>query len=1433
MLTADPQRRAAKLAELIDILGRDAAPEDRDLVLAFAPVVFADMPDRLALGLPAEPLAGRIRSHFRFVAREIPPAHQLYKGLPGIHVAVRNPREAEARAIGAGHGLPLESTVVETHTIDTPFIFESLKHYFQKAGLRVFSAIHPIFAARRQWERVVWIGDPHDEGSKECYCHFQIEPVESKERLRRIEHEVCAVLKCVFLAVADFKDMGRVCQELGARLRSRSGQEDHLASARAFLDWLRDDNYVFMGTVGYKAASDGRLDKLDETATGVFTDETLLPVVFPGVMEHVESHLAPAPGHYRIIDLDFCNNASCIYHLEPIEDLRVREWGPDGTLTGVTLLLGRFARGAFAQRADRIPLLKEKHDWLLRESQAMPSSHAWREIRAAFNSFPKTELFYADVRDLKQIIDRIVYMTGDDEIAVHVRKGAGYEALYIAFSRLRYAYQTEEALRRALAEAFGPVSFGSSVDCGAVTLLLFYFDAAGLERPIDPEEVRRLTFPLVTQWEDRVAEALEREFGEREGRRLFRRFVTPETRSGLYRESTPPEQVPDDVRHFDNLEGRLEVRVIPRTSETVALNLYSVRSLGLTDILRTLQNLGLTVTEELRIPIALPEGRKCFLYRFELEAPQWRIAALHLGHERFTEALRSLDEERATDDPLNSLILLAGLGGRDVEVLRTLRNHLLQIRTHYNAETVNGVLTRNGPVAAALYKAFAARFDPTLTGDRGAAVEEADAGVKKALEAVRSLAEDEILRALDNLIKAALRTNAYQRPERPVFSIKVDSRKVDGMPSPRPMFEIYVHSRRLEGIHLRGGRVARGGIRWSDRHDDFRTEVLGLMKTQMVKNSIIVPVGSKGGFVLKGDVPGRPALDDYLIDRYREFVSGLLDVTDNRVDGRVLHPPEVIRLDGDDPYLVVAADKGTAHLSDTANSVSAQYGFWLGDAFASGGSAGYDHKKMAITARGAWECVKHHFRNLGKDVQREPFTMAGIGDMSGDVFGNGALQSRATKLVAAFNHLHIFIDPDPDPERSFKERERLFQLPRSTWRDYDPALISGGGGVFDRSAKAVPLSPEIKKLLEIEGEAASGEEVIRKILSAKIDLLYNGGIGTYVKAESEDDAEVGDRANDRVRVNGRDVRARVVAEGGNLGFTQKGRLEVWAHGGLLNTDAVDNSGGVDTSDHEVNIKILLDMLVKKGVIKGRAERNRILAEMTDEVTHLVLADNASQALALSLDGLRSARRYEEFVSFIDDMAGAGILSRADESVPSRDELLASPHRKRGLPRPLLAVLLGYTKMFAFQMVMETDLPDREAGQPFLHSYFPGRLRARFAEHFPAHVLRREIVATAAVNHLVNQAGVTLLERMMVAGKAGIGEVVTAYVDVDREAEAPELREALLGAGLEAAAEQEALLEIEEALEASVRDRLEGKKAITARDALREIRGRLKLGLAVP
>src|SRR5262245_6581475 len=1388
MITMDPKGRADRQSALLDILKREASAEDRGLVLQLAPHFFADTPDRIALGVPLPALAARMLAQFRFVVREMPPAHQLYRGLPGIHVSVRNPSEEEARRIGGGQGLPVETTIVESHTIDAPFIFESLKNYFRKQGLRVYSAMHPMFTVRRQWERIAWLGGPRDEGQKESYCHFQIEEVESRERLRRIEHEIFSVLKCVFTAVEDFQDMLRNVREMKPLLKGRDGGAGEVESSRAFLDWLLADNYVFQGTVKYRIGPDGQPERIAETATGVFQDPALLPVVFPGLIEEVESHLVPAADDRRIIDIDYCNNASAIYHLEPIDDVVVREWGADGSLAGAMLLIGRLARGAFTQKAADVPLLRQKHDWILSQSGVMPHSHAYREIRAVFNRFPQRELFYADAANLKDLVERLADMSSDEEIVVHSRSGPGYVALSVAFSRLRYSYRIEEDLRAAFSHAFGPISFSTSTDLGAVSLLLYYFEASRLDHPVEVDEARALAAPLLTTWEDRAGAALERAFGEGEGRRLFRKYVRVESRSGLYRESTVPEEVPADIRIFETLEGRLEVRIAAKKPQVATINLYHVEPLGLTDTLRTLQHLGLDVVDELRLPLLLPDNRNAYLYRFDVIAPAHRISALVSGQERFAKALQALDEGRATDDPLNALLLFAGLSWREVEVLRTLRNHLLQVRTHYNADTVNGVLLRNSASAAALYALFIARFDPDLGGDRAAAIEAAEAGVTKALESVRSLAEDEVLRGLANLIRAALRTNAFQRPERPVFSIKVDSRKVEGMPSPRPLFEIYVHSRLLEGIHLRGGKVARGGIRWSDRHDDFRTEILGLMKTQMVKNSVIVPVGSKGGFVLKGNVPGRPALDQYLIDRYREFVSGLLDVTDNIVEGKVLHPPDLVRHDGEDPYLVVAADKGTAHLSDTANSVSNQYGFWLGDAFASGGSAGYDHKKMGITARGAWECVKHSFKNLGMDIQKQPFSAVGIGDMSGDVFGNGVLLSPVLKLVAAFNHVHVFVDPNPDIERSFKERQRLFALPRSGWRDYDATLISKGGGVFDRSAKSIPISPEMRALLEIQAEATSGEEVIRRILQAKVDLFYNGGIGTYVKSQGEDDADVGDRANDRVRVNGTELRARVVGEGGNLGFTQRGRLEYWQAGGLVNTDAVDNSGGVDTSDHEVNIKILMDVLVKKGVVKGRDERNRILAQMTDEVAELVLADNASQALCLSLDGIRSANRYEEFVVFVEDLLGAGVLNRTDDAVPTRDELLASPEKKRGLPRPLLAVLLGHTKNWAFQMLMETDFPDSSEGRPLLDAYFPEHLRASYAAHFEEHALKREIIATVAVNYIVNNAGITFLERATDKAATDLGTLVAAYLDLDHKGPR-EKRQAVRSAGSAAAQEQ--------------------------------------------
>jgi glutamate dehydrogenase len=1409
MITADPQRRAAVLNEVLDILRREAPADDRDLLCSFAPIIFAEMPDLLALRLPAAALAARLHHYFTFVARTIPPETQLYRGLPGIHVKVRNPGEADAAGLGMGEvdGGPHDATIVDIHTPDAPFLFESLKNYFQRRGLRVFSAIHPIFTVHRQWERIVRIGSGNDEGARELLCEFRIERVEKKEKLHHIEHQVFSLLKSVFLAVENFPDMKRTLRELAPRLTARRGDTQELEGARAFIDWLLDENYVLFGMLRYHIGEDGRPHPDQEAALGAFKDPALLPVVFPGLVEQARATLVPQDGDDRVVDIDYSVRAYAIHHLEPIDDVVIREWGPDGDFTGATVLFGRLAKGALAERAQDIPMLKEKLATLLALLGARPNSHAFRETRAIFNHFPKRELFYASTGDLKRIIDQMVHMASDDEIIVTTRQGAGYAAALVAFSELRYSHKTEEDLKLALADRFGPISFNTWADCGNNVVLVFYFDAATLEHPLEAEKAKEIAARTITSWEDQVAHEMDVAFGPLEGRQLLRKYVRTESRSGLYRETAEPREVPEDVRRLESLEARLEMTVLQESPERVCLKLFSPTPLGLTETLRTLQHLGLKVVDELGIPLVLPEGRKGFMERFKIEVTPKLAAAVLKNEEGLLDALRALHEGRATDCPLNGLILLEGLGWRQVDILRTLRNHLLQIRPHYNSDTINSVLLRNSRVAAALFREFAARFDPALRPQREEAMEQREDEVNRALGKVASLREDEILRAFHNLICAMVRTNFYQTPERPVISIKVESARVEGMPSPRPLYEIYVHSPLLEGIHLRGGKVARGGIRWSDRHDDFRTEILGLMKTQMLKNSIIVPVGSKGGFVLKGNVPQRPALDAYLTNRYRQFISGLLDVTDNIVDGEVMHPPDVVRHDDDDPYLVVAADKGTAHLSDTANEVSAQYGFWLGDAFASGGSHGYDHKEEGITARGAWECIRHHFRNLGHDIQEQPFTCVGIGDMSGDVFGNAMRLSRATKLVAAFNHRHIFIDPDPDPEKSFAERDRLFGLPRSAWTDYDASLISEGGGIFDRSAKSIPISPQMQTLLGITASEASGEEVIRHILKAKVDLLYNGGIGTYIKASTEDDVEVGDRANDLVRVDGAEVQARVLGEGGNVGVTQKGRIEYWGRGGLCNTDAIDNSGGVDMSDHEVNIKILLSLLTRNGVIGSRDERNRMLEGMTDEVSELVLADNRHQAVAITLDGLRSAQGYEEFLDAIDHLVGLQVLSRENEDLPSRDELLASPTRDRGIPRPIRAILLGYTKIWAYTEVLHAAWVDTEIGLPLLERYFPRRLRESAREYFPTHPLRREIVATVAANHVVNHAGVSFLPRAARTTDADVGEIVAAYLEVDRELEADTERQQLLESGLSLNEELAKLLEIEERLEAGVQERV--------------------------
>ena len=1403
MITQDPSARALRLAEIEDALKKSATPEDANLILAFSRAFYAELPDSIALEGDARRTAERLSQHFNFFVHEVPEAHQAGQGVPGLHVRARNIGATETRVI-AGKTISAEVTVVETHTLDAPFIFESLKNYFRKAGLRVISSVHPILSVKRQWGKVTSVGPATDEGTKELLCHFRIDKVEDKDRLREIEHEIHAVLKAVFVSVTDFPAMRRHVMELAAGVLDRRSDAAHLQSTKAFIEWLLDDNYILQGLARYRVTPSGSLDRKGEIGLGVFSDPALVNIVFPEMLEEIEVRLLPSPEDNRTIVIDYGNHATALHSVEPVDDIVVREWAQDGSLKGVTLLLGRFSMTALIERPNDIPILREKQDYLLETCGGIKNSHAYRETRAIFNRMPKRELFYTDRASLKQIVDKIVFATGDDDLFIQVRQGAGYQALYVVFSRLRYSGQMERDLTQKYQDAFGPITFVTSADLGNTSMIVFYFDGDHLTEPIDVERAEQIAAQETNTWTDRVSLEMVRHFGEAEGRKLFDRYVRSESRSGVYREMTPPEQVPQDVECLEQLSEGLGARAIARSTEEATLKVFSRRPLVLSEIFRTLTNLGLNVTEEVSMPVALPNGRKGHIYQFETRATTRVIGTLASDTSRVVDVLRRIEEGRSTDDPLNTLVLEGGLSAREVEVLRCLRNHLLQLRTHYNVETVNQALLRNTAATTAISRHFSARFEPALGEEREAVVITRGKDVQAALEAIASLQDDEVLRGLSGLVNAALRTNAFQKPERAVISIKFESKSIPLVPSPRPMFEIAVHSRSVHGVHLRGGKVARGGIRWSDRHDDFRREILGLMKTQMVKNSIIVPVGSKGGFVLKGNVPTRPALDAYLIDRYREYVSGLLDITDNIVDGAVLHPPDVVRYDGDDPYLVVAADKGTAHLSDTANGVSNQYGFWLGDAFASGGSVGYDHKKVGITARGAWECVKHHFANLGIDCQKEPFTVAAIGDMAGDVFGNGMLMSRVTKLVAAFNHAHIFIDPTPDASVSFAERDRLFKLPRSSWRDYNVALISKGGGIFDRGAKSIPITPEMRTALGIEASVAalSGEELIRAILRAPVDLLYNGGIGTYVKASSEEHQDAGDRANDRVRVDAREVRARVVSEGGNLGLTQKGRLELARQGVLLNTDAIDNSGGVDMSDHEVNIKILMSILLKAGALANVEARNKLLAEMTDQVADLCLADNDNQTLAITLDVMRSKAALDEHLDCIDALVASQYLSPQDDSVPARD-VLRRDCADTGLPRPLLSVLLGETKRYLFEAVLPTTFPDSPEGASLLASYFPQRLQKEYAQHFAAHPLKREIVGTVAVNHIVNTAGIGFVHGAMKASGKDAGEVFAAFYRVSNAEGAAKARAAIHAEAKDAASRQAKLLAFEAALGAKV------------------------------
>ena len=859
--------------------------------------------------------------------------------------------------------------------------------------------------------------------------------------------------------------------------------------------------------------------------------------------------------------------------------------------------------------------------------------------------------------------------------------------------------------------------------------------------------------------------------GERGGLALFRRYG--DAFSTAYRDSFTVAAAIHDIDRVEEAraQGGLAMSLYrPVEAAEHALRFKIFHSHGavhLSDILPMLEHMGLRVVEETPYPVT-PQGATAPVWMHDFSLLSRTGAGIDIGAAKadFQEAFARIWSGELEDDGFNRLVLLARINWREVTILRAYCKYLRQAGIAFSQTYMEDTLANNPDLARLLVEIFRARFTPGKETPQRLGAAEMEAEFLKKLDAVSNLDEDRILRRFLNVLQATLRTNFFQTTAngpKPYLSFKLDSLAVDELPLPRPRYEIFVYSPRVEAIHLRGGKVARGGIRWSDRREDFRTEVLGLMKAQMVKNAVIVPLGSKGGFVVKRPPTegGRDALQAEVVECYKTLIRGLLDITDNLKGDKVVPTADVVRRDDDDTYLVVAADKGTATFSDIANGVSREYGFWLDDAFASGGSAGYDHKKMGITARGAWESVKRHFRELGIDVQSTAFTVAGVGDMSGDVFGNGMLRSNHIKLVAAFDHRHIFIDPDPDPTASLKERDRLFKLPRSSWADYDKAVLSPGGSIIDRKAKSVAVTPVVAKLLDIKAETITPAALMQAILRARVDLLWFGGIGTYVKASTESAAEAGDRANDAIRVNGREIRARVVGEGANLGVTQRGRIEYARAGGRINTDAIDNSAGVDTSDHEVNIKILLGEVVGRGDLTLK-QRNDLLTSMTDDVAALVLRDNYLQTQAISVAEAQGHRSLDQYARLMRALERAGKLNRAIEFLPDDEGLAERQNSGTGLTRPELAVLLAYGKMSLHDELLPADLPDDALLVEDLLRYFPQALRAKHRDAAERHRLRREIIATVVTNSMVNRVGPTFVNEMRERTGRSASEIARAY-----------------------------------------------------------------------
>ncbi|MGE9695324.1 NAD-glutamate dehydrogenase [Streptomyces sp. CH6] len=1303
-------------------------------------------------------------------------------------------------------------SVVEVVTDDMPFLVDSVTNELSRQGRGIHAVVHPQLTVRRDLagKLIEVFPEPPAEAAHdrltESWIHVEIDRESDRADLEQITSDLLRVLSDVREAVEDWDKMRdsalRVADELpeefpkgpaAAGLRDQEVQE-----ARELLRWLSADHFTFLGYREYDLVADDALTPVPGTGLGILRadphhDTTEEHPVSPSFGRLPADARAKAREHTLLV-LTKANSRATVHRRSYLDYVGVKKFDENGEVVGERRFLGLFSSAAYTESVKRVPVVRRKVDEVLRAAGVTPNSHDGRDLLQILETYPRDELFQTTPEELLPVVTSVLYLQERRRLRLYLRKDV-YGRYYSALVYLpRDLYTTEVRLRiiDILKEELG----GETVDFTAwntesvLSRLHFVVRVApGTEVPdLSDGEAARIEQRLIDatrSWHDGFGEALREEFGEERAAELLRTYghAFPEG----YKADHSPRAAVADLAHLEGLRGG-------QGAEDSALSLYEplgaaprqkrfkIYRLGgeisLSSVLPVLTRLGVEVVDERPYELRCADRTTAWIYDFGLRMPEGSSEPIgENARERFQQAFGAVWSGKAENDGFNALVLGAGLTWRQAMVLRAYAKYLRQAGAKFSQDYMEDTLRTNIHTTRLLVSLFEARLSPER---RSAGTELTDGLLEEldgALDSVASLDEDRILRSFLTVIKATLRTNYFQRKEasgepHAYVSMKFDPQAIPDLPAPRPAYEIWVYSPRVEGVHLRFGKVARGGLRWSDRREDFRTEILGLVKAQMVKNTVIVPVGAKGGFVAKQLPDPAQDRDAWMAEgvaAYKTFISALLDITDNLVGGKVVPPERVVRHDGDDTYLVVAADKGTATFSDIANGVAESYGFWLGDAFASGGSAGYDHKGMGITARGAWESVKRHFRELGHDTQTEDFRVVGVGDMSGDVFGNGMLLSEHIRLVAAFDHRHIFIDPEPDAATSYAERRRLFELPRSSWADYDTQLLSTGGGVFPRTAKSIPLNAHIRRALGIDDGVSklTPAELMRAILRAPVDLLWNGGIGTYVKASTETDAEVGDKANDAIRVNGADVRAQVVGEGGNLGLTQLGRIEFarlgnGGGGGKINTDAIDNSAGVDTSDHEVNIKILLNAVVQSGDMTVK-QRNELLASMTEEVGRLVLRNNYAQNVALANAEAEAPSLLHAHQRLMRRLVKDGHLDRALEFLPGDRQVRELLNSGRGLAQPELAVLLAYTKITAAQELIGTSLPDDPHLRGLLFAYFPEEVREQYAEQIETHALHREIITTVLVNDTVNSGGISFLHRLREETGASLEEIVRAQL----------------------------------------------------------------------